>query len=350
MSDSGTPQTDPFEGEAPPASDRLSQLATQLAALGSETRTERNVKRIVPWVISVAVHAGVIMLAVFITWTVSQLPSKQESVLIVADFNALAYDPVSSLQGSSPVQPEAVMQPVEPAVPLAELIERRLRETEAAPLMIDPGVGSNSSSSLDRFAPQSAAAGGAAFAGVSTSNARRIVYVIDASGSMVSHLQLVLQELARSLAGLSPDQRFGVVFFKGNDAVVVPPANTLSPGTVAAKSAAMNWINANIVPQGGTNPVIAIQKALGLKPDVIFMLSQNITGYGQFEVDQRDLMTLLETLNPRDPSTGRRLAQINCVQFLDADPLNTMELIAKEHGGPGGYKFLTRQLLGLPAR
>jgi hypothetical protein len=59
---------------------------------------------------------------------------------------------------------------------------------------------------------------------------------------------------------------------------------------------------------------------------------------------------LLETLNPRDPSTGRRLAQINCVQFLDADPLNTMELIAKEHGGPGGYKFLTRQLLGLPAR
>lgn len=349
MSDPGTSHASQSGADTEQSPDRLAQMATQLAALGAESRTERNVKRIVPWIISVSIHAAVIFVAVFITWTVSNLPSKKDSVLIVADFNALTYDPVASLAGTSPVKTDQLPQPTTPSAPLADVIQQRLRESDAPPLKLDPGFGAAASSSLDRFAPQSAA-GGAAFAGVSASNARRIVYVIDASGSMVPHLQIVLQELARSLAGLIPEQSFGIIFFKGNDAVVVPPASGLSPGTVAAKSAAMKWINENIVPQGGTNPIVAIQKALNLKPDAIFMLSQNITGYGAFEVDQRDLMTMLDQLNPRDSSTGRRLAQINCVQFLDPDPLNTMEIIAKEHGGPGGYKFLTRETLGLPAQ
>ena len=126
---------------------------------------------------------------------------------------------------------------------------------------------------------------------------------------MVSHLQIVLQELARSLAALSPQQSFAIVFFQKNEAIVVPPTDKLAGATVNAKSAAMKWINQNIVPQGGTNPLDAIRQAIMFKPDVIFLLSQNITGYGQFEVDQRDLMALLDQLNPRDASTGRRLTK-----------------------------------------
>src|SRR5262245_61256438 len=82
--------------------DRLEQLAAQLASLGAETQTERNVKRIVPWFISLAMHVAVILLALFITWTVTNLPSKQDSVLIVADFNALNFGPAgSSASGQS---------------------------------------------------------------------------------------------------------------------------------------------------------------------------------------------------------------------------------------------------------
>ena len=109
----------------------------------------------------------------------------------------------------------------------------------------------------------------------------------------------------------------------------------------------LKWINANVIPAGGTNPVVAIEKALAIKPDVVFLLSQDITGYGQFEVDQQDLLDLLDKLNPRDSETGRRKTQINCIQFLDADPLDTMPAIAREHGGPSGYKFLSRKELGL---
>ena len=62
-----------------------------------------------------------------------------------------------------------------------------------------------------------------------------------------------------------------------------------------------------------------------------------------------DLLNLLDKLNPLDPDTNRRAAQINCIQFLDADPLDTMKKIAQAHGGRGGgaFKFLTRKDLGL---
>jgi len=35
------------------------------------------------------------------------------------------------------------------------------------------------------------------------------------------------------------------------------------------------------------------------------------------------------------------------VQFLDPDPLETLRRIAEQHGGPDGYRFLSRAELGL---
>jgi len=51
-----------------------------------------------------------------------------------------------------------------------------------------------------------------------------------------------------------------------------------------------------------------------------------------------------------DRLTGERRTQINCIQFLDPDPLDTLRRIAEAHGGPGGYKFLGRGELGLATR
>src|SRR5690606_31927363 len=99
-----------------------------------------------------------------------------------------------------------------------------------------------------------------------------------------------------------------------------------------------------------TKPIAALEAALKLDPDVIFLLSQDITGYGEFEVDQRDLLNRLEALNPVDPATGRRRVQIQCIQFLKEDPLGTMRKIAEAHGGRNGYKFLSSAELGLTGR
>ena len=182
------------------------------------------------------------------------------------------------------------------------------------------------------------------FAGAKGSNAKKIVYAIDASGSMIAHIQTVIDELARSLANLSPQQSFAVIFFQGNSVMEVPPQGRLVPAEPAAQQRALAWMREHVIPRGGTTPLAAIERALKLKPDVVFLLSQNITGYGQFEIDQRDLLATLDKLNPADAS-GRRAVQINCIQFLDADPLDTMKLIAQQHGSPDGYKFLSRSEL-----
>jgi hypothetical protein len=191
---------------------------------------------------------------------------------------------------------------------------------------------------------------GATFVGISSSNARKIVYVIDASGSMIGVLPIVIDELARSLDGLVPRQAFSVIFFSGNRATVVPPRDALTAATDAEKARVLQWIEKKVIPAGRSNPVAAIRHALSLEPDVIFLLSENITGSGEFEIDQRDLLAMLDELNPRDPDTGRRSTRINCVQFRDPDPLDTLLRIAREHGGVDGYKFLDREELGLRSR
>ena len=62
------------------------------------------------------------------------------------------------------------------------------------------------------------------------------------------------------------------------------------------------------------------------------------------------LLAMLDQLNPLDPATNRRQCVINCIQFLDPDPLDTLKKIADIHGGPKGYKFLDRSELGLSTR
>src|SRR5690606_29072254 len=98
------------------------------------------------------------------------------------------------------------------------------------------------------------------------------------------------------------------------------------------------------------NPVAALEYALNLKPDVIFVLSEKITGSGKFEIDRRDLLAKLNQLNPViDDKTGRRRTQINCIQFREKDVLDTLRLIAEVHGGANGYKFVSDKELGLEA-
>lgn len=333
----------------------LQKVAAVISSLGVESRAEHRVKTIAPWVISVAIHTGVIVLAVFITWTVTHLPQeKDESVLIVADFNALNYVPVAGIDATTGEQgsPAPLVQDVLQPLPQEKSIADQLNESSDDPMRAIANLGNvtdrmnSGASALSSFAPQ----GGpntATFGGLTGSNARKIVYVIDASGSMAPYLWTVLDELARSLSNLSARQSFTVVFFKGLEAIEVPPAGKLINATEEEQARVIAWIKENVGTGSVTNPIVGIQKALALKPDVIFLLSQNITGYGQFEVDQKDLLDMLDGLNPINPQSGRRTTQINCIQFIDEDPLGTMPLIAQQHGGPKGYRFMSRAELGL---
>lgn len=330
-------------GSVPRETSALDELAQQLRELGAESTTERAVRQTVPWVASLTIHLGVIALAVLVAGTV-RLIQQDEQPIIVADFEAMAYEPVTPLQAA----PEALDAPRAPepveATSLAEDVQRQLEQLELDPAEL---LGELDSAQPSMSMQPTPADGQVSFVGVSASNARRIVYVIDASGSLISSLQIVVDEMARSLESLQPPQEFSIVFFQQDRALVAPPGTRLLPSDGASKLRAMQWIDRTIIPNGNSNPLPAIEAALRLEPDVIFLLSDNITGGGQYEIDQRRLLARLDELNPRDRRTGRRSTQINCIQFLDPDPLDTLAIIAREHGGADGYKFLDRAELGL---
>ena len=112
-----------------------------------------------------------------------------------------------------------------------------------------------------------------------------------------------------------------------------------------------DWIDLdsrNIRAVGKSNPLKAIEIALDQvdpEPDVVFILSTDITGVGEYEVDQSELLTMIRRLN-----RGRRgdlKAELKTIQFIYEDPLGTLKLIADQNGGPDGYKFLSREELGL---
>ncbi len=310
-------------------------------------RTETSLDRIVPWVISAGLHATLIAFGFLITWTVVSLSDERDPVLVVAEFDALNYDPLEPMQVQTEVpetaEPAAPPQRV-PAEPLQQRLAEQLADLQPPTISLEVDLAAPASASDFMASPVETAA---SFAGLSSTNARTIVYVIDASGSMIGSLPIVLDELARSLETLSERQSYCVIFFQRNQAVLTPPAGRLQAATPEARRRTMRWIRQHVVAAGRSNPVAALRKALALRPDVIFLLSEDITGSGEFEIDQRDLLAMLDELNPRDPDTGRRGTRINCVQFLDPDPLETLLRIAEAHGGADGFRMLSRRELGV---
>ncbi|MCZ6446343.1 MAG: hypothetical protein O7F17_03750 [Planctomycetota bacterium] len=316
------------------------------AGMPAKSDTQRAVRRIVPWVVSVGLHAGIIVLGFLLTWTVMSGNDEQAPTRVTAEFYALNYDPLVTLASD----PTTIDEPFAPQSATIESLEQaiadQLADLEPAPLSLIAETVSAAHSV--QFAPPPTH-NSATFVGLTSTNARRIVYVIDASGSMIRSLQIVLEELARSLDPLTPPQEMGIIFFQRNQAVMVPPRDHLVAATPQAKVQALRWIDEQIIPAGRSNPLAAIEKALRFKPDVIFLLSDNITGSGQFGIDQKELLDLLEQLNPIDAQTGRRATRINCAQFLYPDPLDTLRKIAERHGGPQGYTFLDAAALGIAA-
>ena len=342
MSTKNTEQTEPHVDpvEVPTAID---QLSDHLRELGAETSTERTVKRIVPWVMSLALHGGLIVLGFLIVVGVTMIDEEEEPLIVRADFNNLNYEPLTEMAEMADEQQQTVQDRIR-TNNLAETLDDQLRELDVDPITLISDAAS--ATDVAEFAPQPRQ-GTARFAGLTGTNARRIAFVVDASGSMITSFGIILEELSRSIDGLVAEQDFQIIFFQNNEAVGIPPLNQMLEATAGEKLRALKWIDENVVPQGRSNPLNAIRAAIRLEPDIIFMLSNDITGSGQFEIDQDDLLEMLREMNPIDPETGRRKVQIQTIQFLDRDPLDTLRKIALEHSGEEGYKFLDRQELGI---
>jgi hypothetical protein len=191
------------------------------------------------------------------------------------------------------------------------------------------------------------------FAGVEARRARRIVYVVDASGPMASSLAFVKSELARSIGRLAGDQSFQVLFFRetadGSSGVgysifgASSGTMELQSATPESKKHLLSWLS-TIRPGGRSNPRAALEAAINLRPEVVFVLSRRIkrTNVADAAAEVRDVMSLLDRINPQDHVTGVRPVVIKTIQFLDDDPSGMLQQIAETHGdGEGSYRLLT---------
>ncbi len=359
------PSSSPAESTSssiPPEGADAITLPQDWESLGIESEGQRSAKRILPWISSIALHLFLIAIGFLIPWTTQFLFEDDDSpVAIVADFNELKPGLLTLDQLSADGQQSQAdsAQATEFDIPLPP---SQFDSTEELSIDTDLAGPSTENDAMNGFAP-SGSGEDVSFGGLRGSNAKNIVYIVDASGSMMPYLPIVIDELIRSIDQLTDEQNFGVIFFQNNEAILVPAPSSqgrarktrgkynLLPASTANKLHVFDWIDldhVNIRATGKSNPIKAIELALdGLhpSPNVIFLLSTDITGVGEYEVDQRDLLRLIERKNRARGKTVK--AVIKTIQFIDDDPLETLKIIAEQNGGVDGYKFLSREDLGL---
>lgn len=310
-------------------------------AADDSAEAQRVLTALLPWMTSVLFHLGLVVLALFLVWSVMQEPTADEPIPRIARMTDKAHDPLSRADAMN-LSSAAAGRTVESRQLGAE---QSLHDLDASTQSRLELIGVKGGAAGGKLAPFGATTGSAVGNGVAIygaiGHADRIVYIVDASGSLTAELPFVIAELKRSISELKPTHQFAVVFFQNDQAIEAPP-HGLKPATPTIKKAVQDWISiesGHIVPQGRTNPIAAIQRALRYQPQLIFILSDNITGSGRYEVDRDALIDMLNEAN-RD----RRIT-INTIQFLYPDALNTLQEIAAAHDGV--FRFIRETDLGL---
>jgi hypothetical protein len=110
---------------------------------------------------------------------------------------------------------------------------------------------------------------------------KRFVYVVDASSSMTGlRFEKALDELMKSIVELDSDQFFYVIFFNHDEFPQFFPLvdEFLSKANANSVHKLADWLK-HVAPMGSTNPAPALERALKLNPDAIFLLSD-----GEFDI------------------------------------------------------------------
>jgi hypothetical protein len=197
------------------------------------------------------------------------------------------------------------------------------------------GTGGGASDGTGQIAPFGVPGGGggigpkANFVGMS-GNARRVVYVCDATGTMLGlKYKLLQKQLYKAIDILKPIQGFNVVFFKGGDSDAEwsnPFAEELVVANPANKQKVRTFIEQFQVVGKGTNPLPALRLAFAQKPQLVYFLTDgefnNVVGYEQVLAEVRRL-------------NADKSVKINTIAFMSDDPKaeEALQKMARENGG-----------------
>ena len=181
-------------------------------------------------------------------------------------------------------------------------------------------------------------AGTTSFLGISDSG-RSFVYVIDRSSSMEEdgRFRAARNELFASLEQLNETQRFQVIFYNARFIELKPKQDRFDMffGTPEQRLQVVRQVN-EIRPEGGTLHFPAIMRAVQLKPDVIFLLTDG---------DPQSALTARELEEIRTKNNGR--AHIHSIEFgngpvspngKNAAAGNYLDKMSQQNGGRFIYR------------
>ncbi len=168
----------------------------------------------------------------------------------------------------------------------------------------------------------------------------KFLYVFDRSASMDGYqgrpLAAAKSELIASLQDLEQVHQFQIIFYNERPSVFNPfrpePPRMLF-GDSATKRLAQNYVR-GVVASGGTQHLDALKLAIGMRPDVIFFLTD--AAEPQLSPSQ------LDEIRKRNANAG---VTINAIEF-GAGPsqasLNFLVRLARQNGGQHVYVDVTR--------
>ena len=304
------------------------------------------VQEVLPWVTSGVLHLGLILSAVLVYKTAEKVIAVVREQIIIPEAAIIDNAPpggvVNPGLGADPNRPAAQDQITDSSRTQVRMPGQRLNEAVSSGA--DGGndsmlsIGANQAFPRGRGDGTGAGDGGTAsgvfgvpgggggggprvnFVG-SSGNARRIVFLCDASGSMLSVFPAMQRQLRQSIDQLRPIQSFSVVIFSDNvrslsqNLIIANPDNKRRAfDFVATQSAA-----------GGTRPSAAIQQAFAMNPELIFVLTD---GFDQG--DPREILEQFRRLN-RDKRVKVNTIRIRAAE--DPELVRLLRTIAEESGG-----------------
>lgn len=326
------------------------------------------VQNVLPFVTSFLLHAGIIVLGIATAKAVQTVTQVVKEQIIIPDATIVEGAEVGGVPnpglGSDPNVTSDTQLEVQDLTPRTQenktltvgdlgggdVTAGVIGKGSGGTAALRPGSGSGLGSGEATGTPFGAPGGGGngprvSFIGAS-GNATRIVFLCDASGTMLPSFPMLRQELYRTLEKLQPIQFFNIIFFHGNDdgTSVVESVEGFPNGLVAAtpenKSKAHTWIR-DSGPKGNTDPFPAIERAFAMKPQLIFVLTDgfdNVSSYeavrAAFKKANSDGQVKVNTILLQSPPPTLAGSQQSSLEDEDSKRLEgVLRNIADDHGG-----------------
>ena len=118
----------------------------------------------------------------------------------------------------------------------------------------------------------------------------RIVFLCDASGSMIPNFFNLREQLAAEIEALRPFQIFNVIFFKNTQSLALRDGDMIEASAFNKRCA--TTFASQITPEGRTDPIPAIRAAFALRPDLICVLTDGFDNVESLARVESEFLTL----------------------------------------------------------